>query len=219
MRIFYWLVLSLLLAFQPANAQELKDRYQAECAITPADASTSYPGASRISNSNKLAQPTGKAVAAEGQQVYFYGRLFDENCVPLKDAEIELWQANPYGKYRYASMEELATPDPVFAGAGRTYTDNVGEFAFITLFPGGYGNHAPHVHLRISHPDIRTRTVTVFFAGDNRNDNDPTLKRIRPLLRDRVLAHIEPRADGNDTEPMQAHIDITVPGKQAYRQY
>lgn len=175
-----------------------------------------YPGREKIITSNRLAMPAGKPVPAEGQIVYLMGRVYDKNCVPVKGAKIELWQTNSKGKYDFASTAELLSPEPVFAGTGQTFSNNMGEYQFITVFPGPYGRRAPHIHLRVSHPDFPTIETEVFFAKDHRNEKDPNLKRFRKKLRDAVLADMR---NAGPQGGMIASFDIVLSGKNKFRQF
>lgn len=212
------------------------DRYvKKPCKVTPSVGTSNYPGFKNVMSNNKLAIPPGKAVMARGEVVYFFARVFDRNCVPVSDAKIELWQANPEGRHRYASKDALATPDPTFAGAGRTSSTNLGELTFVTLYPGPYEytiyktndkgekipeliKRAPHFNMTISHPDFKTFSTNLFFFGDSRNATDHILKKMSDESKGRLMMRVTPRsAMGDWNEGVQATIDIVLPGKSKFR--
>jgi len=212
------------------------DRYvKRPCKVTPSVGTSNYPGFKNVLSNNKLAIPPGKALFAPGEVVYFFARVFDRNCVPISDAKIELWQANPEGKHRYASRDALATPDPTFAGAGRTSSTNLGEFTFVTLYPGPYEytiyktddkgekipvviKRAPHFNLTVSHPDFKSFSTNLFFFGDSRNATDHILKGMSDESKGRLMMRVTPRSSMGDwNEGVQATIDIVLPGKSKYR--
>lgn len=217
-----------------AQALDLTDRQVKErCAQTPALGAGNYPGFSSMPTSNNLAMPPGKSVMAEGQPVYFYARLFDRDCVPVSEAKVELWQADPQGRHRFATKAALATPDATFAGGGRTTTTNLGEFAFITLYPGPYEytitkkrddgttykeviKRAPHFKMKISHPDYPDYQTSLYFQGDNRNATDHVLKKQSAAVKARVLMPVTPR-EGDFNHGLQVHYDIVLPGKDPWR--
>lgn len=152
------------------------------CKQTPSAATTKYPGEDTILTFNNLAKPFGKSENAEGQLVFFSGRVVDLQCVPVTGATVELWQANPFGKEIYPDAASLTGPNPMFAGAGRAYTNNQGKFSFVTLFPGSTGkNAAPKFNIRVTHPDLKPFNTALYFEGDRRNLEDPALKRIKEL--------------------------------------
>ncbi len=213
------------------------DRYlRYDCHITPQISTTNYPGFSNIMSSNKLAFPPGKSILAEGQIVYFFGRVFDQNCVPVTDAKIEFWHANPWGKYRFANKAALATPDPVFSGAGRVYTDNLGEFLFVTIYPGPYQyrleredengmtesiliRRAPHYNLRITHPYYPDFATVLYFANDRRNDNDHRLLKLPANQRQQLMMSITPRFKTDWNFGVQAYIDLFIPGQDGWDRF
>ena len=218
MRYFYLAFFTLFSLSAQAQELGLQDRQVAACEATPSLSVSRYPGAKRIHPSNRLVRAPGKSIAAEGQIIYIYGRVFDEGCVPLTQARVELWHADPFGKYDFANDAELATPDPLFTGSGSATTDNLGQFVFITVYPGGAGKTAPHLNFRITHPEVRTFTTRIYFAQDWRNEKDPALRWLKEDKKNRVMADVQYQpasAQGNPV--LQSHIDITVRGKQDFR--
>ena len=84
------------------------------------------------------------------------GRVVDEDGRPVRDALIEVWQANAAGRYRHVKDDHPAPLDPNFTGAGRTITDAEGRYEFTTIKPGAYPwrNHdnawrPAHIHFSI----------------------------------------------------------------------
>lgn len=186
------------------------------CEPTPTipGASGSYPGQEKIVPSNKVAIPAGKAVFARGEVLYLQGRVLDEGCVPVENVSIELWQTDTEGKYRREKPGDLASPAPVFAGSGHAFSNNQGEYKFITVFPGTYAKRAPHIHLRISHADFSVLSTEVFFEGDHRNATDSRLKTLKPGMRERLMAKM-----ASSTAPLIARFDIVLKGKSKFKHY
>ena len=52
-------------------------------------------------NDNDLTFIKGLAGKAEGQIIYLKGRCLNENCQPVRDAKILLWQASSSGRYNH----------------------------------------------------------------------------------------------------------------------
>ena len=123
-----------------------------------------YPGAENIESSNNLRRKTGMAEIATGAAVYVSGRVLDANCVPLSDAVVELWQADAGGHYAYPINNRSNNYDDAFAGSGKTVTDNLGFFRFITVMPGRFGNNPPLLHLRVSYTDMNPLETLVYLA-------------------------------------------------------
>lgn len=203
-----------------ASPAQAADQFLLKChGPTPAVSTSSYPGMSKIILSNNLARPAGKAIDAPGQLLFISGRVTDENCVPIPNAIIDIWQTNPFGKYRWASRDELLNPEPVFAGNGRAVTDNMGRYNFTTLFPGEYGRYAPHVNLRITHPDFDTLNTAMYFRGDRRNEDDSRFKALRDESQARLLADIMMRHPARPELGLEATFNIVIKGDSTYRRY
>jgi len=206
-------------ALLPAAAQAA-DAFVINChAPTPSSSAASHPGVNKIILSNNLARPAGKAMVAPGQLLHITGRVTDENCVPVINAIIDLWQTNPFGDYRYATRDELLNPEPLFAGSGRAVTDNMGRYEFTTLFPGAYGRHAPHVNLRITHPDFSSLNTTMYFRGDRRNSSDPRFTALSSTSQSLLLGDVTLQQPENPDAGLRARFDIVLKGSDEFRRY
>jgi protocatechuate 3,4-dioxygenase beta subunit len=192
------------------------------CHVTPtiAGAARAYPGRDKIIHSNKLAMPAGKAVYAQGEIIYLQGRVYDEFCVPVEGASIEIWQADTTGKYKWEKWGELKSPAPSFAGSGQAITNNLGEYQFLTVFPSPYGNRAPHIHFRVTHPDFSTLNTEVFFAEDRRNLRDPNLNRLPASLRNLLTAQVTlPNPNLMPESYLVARFEIVLRGQNKFKHY
>jgi protocatechuate 3,4-dioxygenase beta subunit len=174
-----------------------------------------YPGASSIVTSNNLVQPAGKSVAAEGQKLIIKGRVLDSRCMPIPEMVVELWQNSPTGRWLLAGDRDLATPDPVFAGVGRTYTDNEGRFTFITAFPAPLGKSAPFVNVKVKGYGMADFSTALFFENDARNDNDTGYKKLESPTRQSVTLSMSQSEEGD----IVGAIDLVLPSKAPYRTY
>lgn len=98
----------------------------------------------------------GRASRAAGQVIEVSGRVFDLHGNPIRDATIELWQANAAGRYAHPSDVSTAPLDPNFQGYASLRTDSAGAWRIVTVKPGGYnspiGHRPPHIHF-----DVRGR--------------------------------------------------------------
>lgn len=174
MKLHNALLISCCFAFAPLGAIA-----KITCTPTAKVSPAPYPGIKKIGNTNHLAKPAGHADRANGEQLYIEGTLLDKDCHPIRDARIELWHATPKGKHRYASSKDTASTEPVFMGAGRTYSTGDGSFHFTTLFPGVRGKRTPYVNIRVSSPDMKGVFQTrLYFKDDIRNDKDSVYRRI-----------------------------------------
>jgi protocatechuate 3,4-dioxygenase alpha subunit len=87
---------------------------------------------------------------AKGERIIVKGHVIDGGGAPLKDALIEIWQADSAGLYN-SPREKRGKADPFFTGWGRQPTDGVtGQYRFETIKPG----RAPFVDGRLMAPHI-----------------------------------------------------------------
>ena len=68
--------------------------------------------------------------------VRIVGTVFDGDGEPVPDALIEIWQADPEGRYAHPEDTRSEVPLPGFTGFGRGSTDGDGAYWFSTVKPG-----------------------------------------------------------------------------------
>lgn len=185
------------------------------CAPTRTVAAQNYPSAARIPPSNNLLLMAGKALPAEGQTLIIKGRVLDTRCMPVSEAVVELWQNSPTGKWLLATAQDAASPVPVFAGAGRTYTDKDGAFTFITAFPAPLGKRAPFVNVKVMRDAMPTLSTALFFANDARNDGDVSYRKVAAGARQDTTLRMS-QSEGGD---IVGEVDLVLPAKVPFRTY
>jgi protocatechuate 3,4-dioxygenase beta subunit len=158
-----------------------------------------------------------------GERVIVSGRVIDENGRAVPHTLIEIWQANAAGRYFHARDDHRAPLDPNFTGAGRTLTDETGEYSFVTVKPGAYPwrNHPnawrpAHIHFSLYGPAFVTRLVTqMYFPADPLFPHDPILQSIPDEgARQRLVS----RFDFETTQPEWAlgyRFDIVLRGRES----
>ena len=184
--------------------------------VTPGDR---YPGREAIVPSNKLALPAGKSAYARGELVFLSGRVLDENCVPVSDAIVDIWQLSPEGKYVNSTLGDRESPDPHFTGSGRAVTNNLGQFNFVTLFPGTKDGQAPHINVHVVHQSLGALDTEMFFEGDRHNADDPRLARMTEDQRKLLLAKVWPQDPHDPEKGLAAEWDISLKGKNPWRHF
>ncbi len=135
------------------------------------------------------------------------GRLTDGAGDPVKEGMIEIWQADPDGRY----PDQPLPVDDAFTGFGTCHAADDGSYEFITLKPGpvpapGGGNQAPHINVAINGLGIlkplRTR---IYFSDETAaNSEDPVLKSIDEERRALLVAQLEGQ---------KATLDIRLQGE------
>jgi protocatechuate 3,4-dioxygenase, beta subunit len=135
-----------------------------------------------------------------GERIVVHGRVLDEGGRPLRNALVEIWQANAGGRYRHEVDAHPAPLDPNFFGTGRCLTDGEGGYRFVTVKPGAYpwGNHEnawrpAHIHFSIFGRLFTQRLVTqMYFPGDPLFEYDPIFHAVRdPSARKLLVARFD----------------------------
>ena len=137
----------------------------------------------------------------KGEHIAVSGRIIDGGGAVLKDALVEIWQADAAGFYNSPS-ETRGDADTNFTGWGRKATDmETGVFSFDTIKPGSTifpdGRvQAPHITFWIVARGINLGLNTRMYFADEEKANaaDPVLARIEH--KDRLKTLLAQR-DGN----------------------
>ena len=95
------------------------------------------------------------------------GTVRDGAGDPVDDALLEVWQADPSGRYG---------PDATGRGFGRCLTDGAGRFAFLTRRPGRVPDaqgalQAPHIDVSVFARGLLDRLVTRIYFPDEEEAN------------------------------------------------
>ncbi|MGO4571610.1 protocatechuate 3,4-dioxygenase subunit alpha [Microvirga sp. 2TAF3] len=153
----------------------------------------------------------------KGERIIVKGRVFDGSGTPLKDALIEIWQADANGFYN-SPQERRGQADPHFTGWGRQPTDGVtGEYRFETIKPGRvpYPDGrpmAPHITFWIVARGINIGLHTRMYFGDEEaaNAECPVLARIEHKVRVPTLIAARTEENGSPTYT----FDIRLQGEK-----
>jgi protocatechuate 3,4-dioxygenase beta subunit len=158
-----------------------------------------------------------------GERVLVHGRLLDENARPVRNALIEVWQANAGGRYRHRNDQYVAPLDPNFGGAGRVVTDDEGYYFFRTIKPGPYpwrnrvNDWRPaHIHYSVSGSGFAQRLITqMYFEGDPLIERCPIVHTIKDeaAIR-RLIAPMDPHAFV-EFDSRAYRFDIVIRGARA----
>jgi protocatechuate 3,4-dioxygenase alpha subunit len=135
-----------------------------------------------------------KTGPVQGTEITIKGTVFDGTGTALRDAMVEIWQADATGLFPSAN-ETRGMPDPNFTGWGRSAGDMLsGEFTFHTVKPGAvpYPDgrpQAPHITVWIVARGINIGLHTRIYFEDEPTANaaDPILSRIEHQNRVRTL--------------------------------
>lgn len=120
----------------------------------------------------------------KGERITVTGTVYDGTGTPLKDAMVEIWQADAQGFY--PGNDPRGQADPNFTGWGRKAGDyDTGEWVFETIKPGAVPFKdgrmmAPHITFWVVARGINIGLQTRMFFPDEAGANaqDPLLTRI-----------------------------------------
>jgi protocatechuate 3,4-dioxygenase, alpha subunit len=154
-----------------------------------------------------------------GERIRIEGRAIDGAGAPLRDAMVEIWQANAHGRYNHPADTQDRPLDAGFRGFGRAVSDfESGLFWFETIKPGqvpgrhGHNPMAPHVNLWIVARGINIGLHTrMYFADESAaNAEDPVLRLIEPAERRQTLMAAREQRGGE----VVYRFDIRLQGDQ-----
>lgn len=102
----------------------------------------------------------------EGKRFTLTGAVVGLRCGAIKDAIVEVWQADAHGVY-----------DPTgFRLRGHQATDVNGAYKVVTIVPGPSDGRARHLGVRVHPPGKPLFTTLLFFSDDPANAKDPAVK-------------------------------------------
>jgi protocatechuate 3,4-dioxygenase, alpha subunit len=156
---------------------------------------------------------TANVDGADEHKIRIVGRLLDGGGTPIDDGLIELWQANPAGRYAHPEDQQDKPLTEGFNGFGRCATAKDGSFSFTTLKPGrvpGRGNtlQAPHICVGVFARGVLKRIITRLYFEDETaaNGEDPVLESIDEARRSTLIAPRE------ESDIPVYHFDINIQG-------
>ena len=142
--------------------------------------------------------PTAKLLVEGPDALRIAGTVFDAEG-PVDDALLEIWQANPAGRYPHPEDDRGGLQvEGGFIGFGRCATDASGHYEFWTLKPGPVSGpaerpQAPHINVSVFARGLLNRVVTRIYFPDETAANaaDPVLGTIEDLDRRASLVACE----------------------------
>ena len=131
-----------------------------------------YPPRLPLDTDNDLIIINDSITPAVGQIAHVSGRLLDTRGDPIRNATIELWEADSLGVY-LADQPNRHRFDSHFQGFGRFLTGSTGDYYFRTIKPVGYaGRPAPHIHFKVKMKGREPYTTQLFVKGEPGNQQD-----------------------------------------------
>jgi protocatechuate 3,4-dioxygenase, beta subunit len=134
-----------------------------------------------LPRTSDLTMLPGRPGRAEGQVLNVLGRVVNLAGEPVRNAAVEVWQANARGRYTHSSDPNTAPLDPNFEGSAILTTDVEGRYRFKTIKPAAYPAantmRPAHIHFQVSGRQDRLVTQ-MYFENDPYNEKDPFLNSV-----------------------------------------
>jgi len=168
-----------------------------------------YPDKLPLDTDNDLIIVNNSITPAIGEITYLSGRILDSRGDPIRNATVEIWEADHSGIY-INTRDTRAPRDKNFQGFGRFLTGSTGEYLFRTIKPTGYPGRTPHIHFAVMVPRQERFTTQCYVQGEPRNDHDFVLSRVKDSkARNAVVIPFTP-IKGSRAGELTASFDIVL---------
>ena len=169
-----------------------------------------YPDHLPLDTDNDLIIVNDHLTSAVGQITHLTGRVLDSAGNPIRNALIEIWQADANGVYLHSHSMNGDHRDGNFQGFGRFLTGSSGEYYFRTIKPVPYPGRTPHIHFAIKCPEHDRFTTQCYIKGFEQNAREMVLRGIRDeKQRDSVQVAFTPIAESKINE-LSAKFDVVM---------
>src|SRR5262245_12583667 len=169
-----------------------------------------YPIQLPLDRDNDLLVVRDSIPPAVGEIVLLSGRVLTLSGSPVRNATVEIWQADNTGAYLHPKSMGYRTRDLNFQGYGQFETASNGEYSFRTIKPGLYTGRTRHIHFKIKAVGRPELTTQCYFQGEPRNASDNVLRGIRSEReRNAVIVALTPVRDSN-IAASAARFDIVL---------
>lgn len=139
--------------------------------LTPAQTEGPYyPNNLPLDQDNDLLIINDGITPAVGTVSWISGRVLDRTGSPVRNALVEIWQADNVGSYIHTQGALNGQRDGNFQGYGRFLTASNGAYLFRTIKPGLYPGRVRHVHAKVTLPGGRSLTTQLYIEGETGND-------------------------------------------------
>ena len=151
-----------------------------------------------------------------GGRITITGRVLDGDRVPIEDALLEFWQANPAGRYQHPDDHGDQTLDSAFTGFARAMTDfESGVWRLETVKPGRVADpegalQAPHISVIVQARGTLNPVFTRMYLSDEEeaNRDDLILRQAPRERRHTLIANLVP-----GSSPKLYEFDIKFQGE------
>lgn len=169
-----------------------------------------YPVDLPLDTDNDLIIVNDALTPALGRITHLSGRVLDLKGEPIRNAIVEIWQADHRGVYLHKGSDGSDRRDANFQGFGRFLTGSDGRYYFRTIKPVPYPGRTPHIHFAVKMKGREKWTTQCYIKGEPRNERDGVLRAIADEeQRASVVVDFQPVPDSKAGE-LAARFDIVM---------
>jgi len=169
-----------------------------------------YPDKLPLDTDNDLIIVNNAVTPAVGAVTWLSGRILDEKGEPVRNALVEIWQADNNGAYLHTKSGNAEKRDGNFQGFGRFLTGSSGEYVFRTIRPVPYPGRTPHIHMAVRIKGKKELITQCYIKGHELNDKDMVYKGIKDLKqRESVTLAFDP-LKGAKAGELAARWDVVL---------
>jgi protocatechuate 3,4-dioxygenase beta subunit len=168
-----------------------------------------YPTRLPLDTDNDLLVINDSITPAVGDIVQLSGRIRTPAGSAIRNAEVEIWQADSTGAYIHGASEGYESRDRNFQGYGRFETDSTGQYLFRTIKPALYEGRTRHIHIKVTASGQPTLTSQLYFEGEPANTEDNIWSRMSAEERRAVTTSLVPLVDSSVGAQSMA-IDVVM---------
>jgi protocatechuate 3,4-dioxygenase beta subunit len=168
-----------------------------------------YPNHLPLDTDNDLLLINDAITPAVGEVTHLSGRILSQAGEPIRNAVVEIWEADSGGNYIHTRSRSPNERDGNFQGFGRFLTGSSGEYYFRTIKPGPYGSRTPHIHFAIYRGDRRVLTTQMYIKGHPQNGRDGIFSSLNQTEAELCMADFKP-LPGSSTGELVANWDVII---------
>lgn len=169
-----------------------------------------YPDHLPLDTDNDLIIVNDKLTPASGEITHLSGRILDSRGEPIRNALVEIWQADHNGAYLHSGTTNRDKRDSNFQGFGRFLTGSTGEYYFRTIKPVPYPGRTPHIHFALKLKGQEKWTTQCYIKGYAGNARDGIYNSIKDrAARESVTIDFAPIPNSRSGE-LAARFDIVT---------
>jgi Dioxygenase len=136
---------------------DVEEAAAATCVMTPAKTEGPYFVDEKLNRSDIREDQDGVPLALT---MYVFDA--DNDCAPVKGAQVDIWHANASGKYSDEAANGTVGQKWL---RGYQTTDGGGKVTFETIYPGWYSGRAIHIHFKLRATGLEF-TSQMFFTDE-----------------------------------------------------